>query len=244
MTPIRHYKGNDVDMLTACSTIAGSFAANITELETVRTDWSASYATDLSARIVNITTTYLGLDSRKDQRQATANLVSLQAPAKRDLTFFKAQIDTDFKKEPARHDEILRVLGFASYYKDAIKDKQEPMAQLLYAFKTNMTDALKTEISGKGLSIELINRIMTYADGFMAANVSQEQAKGNSQELKAGAIEAFNAIYDEVIAICKIAASYYRYEPLKKALFSFAKVQASQGTGRRGTITEPTPQPV
>lgn len=244
MKKTRNYQGKDVDMLTACRTIAGSFAANITELSTIRTGWTADYSSGLITRIDNIISTYLGLDARHNQRQATAAVIALQVPAQRDLTFFKAQVDSDFKKEPLRHDEILRTLGFTSYYKDVSKGNQESMVQLLYFFKTNMTDALKTEITGKGMSIELINRILTYAEAFMQANTIQEQSKDSSIELKAGAIEAFNETYDEMIAICKIAASYYRFEPLKKELFTFTRVQANQGGGTSNRVPEPAPTPV
>ncbi|NOU46927.1 MAG: hypothetical protein HOO86_07690 [Bacteroidales bacterium] len=244
MKKTRNYQGKDVDMLTACRTIAGSFAANITELSTIRTGWTAAYSSGLITRIDTTITDYLGLDARHDQREATAGVIALQVPAQRDLTFFKAQVDSDFKKELLRHDEILRTLGFTSYYKDVSKGNQESMVQLLYFFKTNMTDALKTEITGKGMSIELINRILTYAEAFMQANTTQEQTKDSSIELKAGAIEAFNETYDEMIAICKIAASYYRFEPLKKDLFTFTRVQANQGGSTSNRVPEPTPTPV
>jgi hypothetical protein len=244
MSKKRNYQGKDVDMLTACRTIAGSFTANITELSAIRTGWTVAYSSGLTTRIDDIISTYLGLDARHDQRQATAGVIAIQGPAHRDLTFFKTQVDTDFKKEPLRHDEILRTLGFTSYYKDVSKGNQEALVQLLYFFKTNMTDALKTEITGKGMSIELINRIMGFAEVFLQANTTQEQSKGSSLELKAGAIEAFNETYNEMIAICKIAASYYRFEPLKKALFTFAQVQANQGGGTSNRVPEPAPTPV
>ena len=48
----------------------------------------------------------------------------------------------------------------------------------------------------------------------------------------------FNAIYDEIIGICKKASNYYRYEPVKKEQFTFAKALSNLGTPAKAQVKE------
>lgn len=223
----RTYTSKDVDMLMASKTIAENFLANISELETLRTNWSEEYARGLISRIDSTMDAWLGTDAKKGLRQATAELGRIQAPAKRDISFFKTQIDEDFKKDPKRRDEILKKLGFTSLLRDVQKGRQEALVQLLFTFKRNMHDALKNEITANGMDPSLIDRISDYAEKFSLANVTQEVLKLTTREITKELRTAFNDIYEEIIGICKKASHYYRYEPLKREQFTFAKVRSN-----------------
>lgn len=221
------YSFRDVDMLMASKTIAENFLANISELAALRTNWSEEYARDLIQRIDTSMDSWLGTDAKKDLRQATAELGKIQAPAKRDLSFFKTQIDEDFKKDPKRRDEILKKLGFNTLLKKVQMRDQEALIQLLFSMKKNMSDSLKNEITAKGMDPGLIDRILAYAEEFSQANTRQEVLKLTTKEITKELRLAFNDIYDEIIGICKKASHYYQYEPLKKEQFTFAKVKSN-----------------
>lgn len=233
MTKNRNYNYKDVDMLMASKTLAESFKANISELATTRTDWSEQYANELISRIDKAIETYLGVDAKKNLRDSTTALVSIQIPAKRDLSFFKTQIDDDFKKESSKRNEILKSLGFAKNLRGVQNGNQESLIQLLYAFKTNMTDTLRQEIVAKGLSTTLIDNIIGYADTFKQANITQETFKESTKEISQEVADSFNGIYDEIIGICKKASNYYQYEPLKKEQFTFSKVIDNLGAAKK-----------
>ena len=233
-----NYKCKDVDMMVTIKTIAETFRRYNSELSPVRTDWTSEYADSLNTRIDNALRTHLGIDSKKDLRSATKIVESLQFPAKRDLSFFKIQIEDDFKKDPTKRTEILKTLGFAAFLKGVQKNDQESLIQLLYAFKTNMTPELNAEITAKGLSPALIVKITGYADTFTDANVTQESFKGSTKEITQEVIDVFNSIYDEVIGICKKASKYYQYEPLKKEQFTFSKVLSNLGHAPKPPVIE------
>lgn len=242
MTKNRSYNCKDVEMLMASKTIAESFKTNISELSTTRTDWTEQYANDLGNKIDDAIESYLGIDAKKSLRDATSSLIAIQVPAKRDVSFFKTQIDDDFKKETAQRDEILKTLGFTKHLRDVQKDNQEALIQLLYQFKTNMTETLRQEITAKGINPSLLDNIIGYADNFKQANVSQEALKGASKEITKELADAFELIYDEIIGICKKASSYYQYEPLKKEQFTFAKVLSNLGKAAKASETETSPE--
>jgi len=238
MAKNRNYSCKDVDMLMASKTIAESFKTNISELSTTRTDWTEQYATGLITRIDNAIETHLGIDAKKDLRNSTATLASIQVPAKRDVSYFKTQIEEDFKKETSKRDEILKTLGFAKHLRGVQKGNQESLIQLLYQFKTNLTDTLRQEITAKGMNVALIDNIIGYADTFKQANVTQETFKGSTKEITQEVTDVFNTIYDEIIGICKKASNYYQYESLKKEQFTFAKALSNLGAAAKVAGTE------
>jgi hypothetical protein len=164
-------------------------------------------------------------------------------PARRDLSFFKLQIDDDFKKDPQKRDELLKTLGFTRFLKDVQKKNQEAIIQLLYMFKTNMTENLKQEITVKGINPALIDNIMAYAETVKQANVAQETNKSAKKEITKEVRDAFNTIYDEIIGICKKASKYYQYEPLKKELFTYSRIIGNLGTAHK-VSEKPEAEPV
>jgi len=228
----RKYSCKDVDMLLTSKTIAGNFKSNISELASVRNDWTEEYATNLVLRIDQTIETHLGIDVKKGLRDATSGLSTIQVSAKRDLSFFKTQIDEDFKAEPATRDEILNTLGFSKHLRDVQKGNQESLVQILYAFKNNMTDSLQNQITAKGLSAALIGNIVGYAIAFMDANSSQESLKLSTKEITKEVVDVFNGIYDEIIGICKKVSNYYQHDAVKKEQFTFSKVIGNLGSAR------------
>jgi hypothetical protein len=241
MAKNRNYSYKDVDMLMASKTIAESFRANIAELSATRTVWTEQYANDLIARIDTGIGNCLGVDAKKDLRGATAALVTIQAPARRDIAFLKTQIDEDFKKDPTRRNEILNTLGFTRYLRGVQDGNQESLVQLLQAFKTNMTATLRSEITAKGINPSLIDKITGYTETYRQANVAQETLKGSTKEITLDVAGTFNTIYDEIIGICKIASGYYQYEPLKKEQFTFRKVIANLGAAKKAASSPSQP---
>ena len=232
MAQNRNYSYKDVDMLLTSKTIAGNLKSNISELSAVRNDWTVEYATNLVLRIDQTIETHLGVDVKKGLRDATSGVSSIQVPAKRDLSFFKTQIDEDFKAEPATRDEIVNTLGFSKHLRNVQKGNQESMMQLLYAFKNNMTDSLRNQITAKGISDTLIGNIIGYATVFSDANSSQEVLKLSTKEITKEVVDVFNGIYNEIIGICKKVSSYYQYDAIKKEQFTFSKVINNLGSAR------------
>ena len=181
---------------------------------------------------------YLGVSPKITLKQASLNLTTIQVAARKDVTFFKTQIDQDFKNDRTRRDMILKALGYKTYLKKMQRNNQEAMIRLLYAFRTNMTDELRQKITANGMNPALIDNITGYADTFSQANFSQESLKETTKEITQEAIDVFNAIYSEIIAFCRIASYYYQHEPLKKEQFTFSKIVSNLHTIRKTVAAE------
>jgi hypothetical protein len=230
MANTRTYKVKDVEMLLASKTITQTLGDNLADLSIARSNWSETYVSELSTKIDDAIENYLGLDKKKELRDATGKLATIQVPALRDLSFLKTQLEVDFGNEAK---EIKKKLGYDKNLRNVQKGDQEALIQLLYTFKKGMTGDLKTSIVNKGTNVALIDRIIGYADQLKEANVTQETLKETSKEVSGEAVNIFNGIYDEIIGICKIAANYYQYDELKKDQFTFSKVVANMNATRK-----------
>jgi hypothetical protein len=235
MAQNRNFNYKDVDMLLASKTVSESFKLNIADLSVIRTNWDVDYSNQLCERIDLAIENYLGLDKKKELRSATSKLAAIQMPALRDISFLKTQLEVDFNDNKVLLKEILKTLGFTDYLKKAQKKDQESLIQLLYKIKLNLTDSVKTAIVEKGLSPDLLDKIIGYANELKAANISQETLKEVTKSTSNEAVMEFNSIYNEIIGICKIASNYYQFDELHKDMFTFSKVIANMNAAKKMT---------
>lgn len=229
----RCYNSKDVEMLMAAKTVAHSFNENMHELANARTNWSPEYGQDLQARITQAFETHLGHDRKKGLREATEKLRNIHEPAMRDLAFLKAQVEVDFGMESKG---ILKDLGLKPSLRESRLNNQESMIEVLHAMRKGLQSGLRQRILEKGTDASLLDRIEGYCSQILEANVVQEGMKESSREITAEAIGVFNAIYNEIIGICKIAAKYYQTEPLRRDRFTYAKVLANMKASNTALI--------
>lgn len=137
-------------------------------------------------------------------------------------------LNVQLSVEYATDKESLKIvsdtLGMTAWYKQAQNKNQEALISLLYMFKTNLSDELKTEIIAKGIPQSLLESITGYANTLKQANITQELAKGNSKEISHEGQDELNAIYQKVIGVAKIASRFFVDNKVKKELFSYSKI--------------------
>jgi hypothetical protein len=239
MKTIRPYKGKDVEMLTTCATIIENAMANVEFLNSKRTSWTPEFFTQIKEHIDNAFSNYLGIDNASQMREATRTVINIQSNSLNSLAELKVQIEEDFKSDKARRDEILRLLGYAAYYKMAQNRDQEALIQLLYQFKTSLITDLRIEITQKGTSSILLDHICSYADELSQANITQEMLKGTKKSVTEEAVTEFVGIYNDVISIARIARNFYKGNPVKQDLFSYAKILKKLNAADRTANQEP-----
>ena len=220
---IRIYSYKDVVMLMAAKTILQSLLNCQGELMMARSKWTMTYVIELIVKVDAALENFLGLDTKQSLRHATKLLKEIKEPVIRDLGFIKTQIDADFGTYA---DEMLKMLGLNQPIQHL---DQESLIELLYSFKKGMTFDLRYNITEKGTDPILIDTIIGYATQLQEANLNQEGLKTATKEVTEEAVDAFNQIYSELIAICKIASKFYQEQPLKKDQFSFRKVVKNMG---------------
>jgi hypothetical protein len=234
-TPKTKYNVKTVDFLIASDTIINSAIANQPFLATKRSPWTVSYFQDIKTEIENAIQTYLGIDNAKQLRDASQKVYAIVTPANTILAEVKVQIEEDFKDTPTQKTEILNTLGYTTYFVSARRGDQEGLINLLYQFKTNLTPQLATTIVNKGTAQASLDQIIDYADQLKNANVTQESAKGTRKEITAEAIAEFNAIYDKIISIARIATKFYKDNKPLADQFSFTKVAKNINNTKKPT---------
>jgi hypothetical protein len=227
----KKYRIKNVDMLVAASTILESAIKNKTALQQKRSTWRDPFFDDLKTRIDMAIQTYLGFDTAKELRQASMAINEISKDALQKLAEFKVQVMEDFKEEALRRDEIIKQLGFIGNLEKARQGDQEALITLLYQFKTNIPP-IQAEIVGRGTSPELITAITGYADRMKTANVSQEFTKGTKKEVTEEAQKEFNDIYNSIISITRIAATFFKEAGPLKDQFNFSKVSKAMNVSK------------
>lgn len=231
----RTYKGKDVEMLTAGSTIIGHAIDNKTFLIGKRATWKDPFFAGIKTRIDTAFSTHLGVDGAKQMREATQLIKGLQTITLPLLAEFKVQIDVDFKNP--RRTEILTQLGFTEHLKAVQKSDQEALVELLFKFKSNMTPALQAEIVVKGTDKATIEAITEAAATIKDSNISQEAFKGGRKTITSEGITEFNTIYEQIMSIAKISAKFFKDEKPKADVFNYTKAIKAQNA-------PPKPKPV
>lgn len=237
MKTLRNYKGKDVEMLIAVDTITDAAIANQDFLVSKRSNWKDPYLPNLKIAINKAIQDHLGQDNARELRNATLDVLALQSAALKDLAEVKVQIEADFDNNPTLKKEILNTLGFTPFYSKTKNKDQEALISLLYQFKTNLTPDLKAQIINKGTAEEQLDKITNYAEELKSKNVLQEGKKGTKKEITEEAIIAFNAVYNEAIAVAKISAKFFKDRPTIQEQFSYTKVKNNLNN------TKPKPEP-
>ena len=223
----RSYSGKDVDMLITIDTIMNAAVEHQEFLQSKRATWKDPYFPNIIKDIDTTIQTHLGKDNARQLRATTQAVRAIQTPALEHLAEFKVPIEADFQDNKTQRDEILNTLGFKAYNADAKKLDQEALINLLFQFRTNMTEELKETITNKGTATDLIDKITSYTDELRNANVIQEGRKGTKKEVTQEAIIDFNDVYKKAIAVSKIAANFFKDNKAVQDQFSFTKVRNS-----------------
>jgi hypothetical protein len=213
------FKGRAADMLAVSRTITEHAKADEEFLSSKRPLWAAPFFDNHLVRINLAFTDIFGGNNVFVQRQTTLLLNKISHGALEDLSDFKVQVIQDFKKDTLRRSEILKMLGLPLLYR--AERSQETFIQLLYQFKTNLTDSLRNEIIDKGIAPPIIDRIIAYADRLLRANVTRELLKGSSM-LSSQSMDVLNDIYSDTIAIAIIARRFFKGNQFMRDIYSYA----------------------
>ncbi|AWG25247.1 hypothetical protein [Flavobacterium kingsejongi] len=220
---LRKYHCKDVDLLVASAIVLENAMTHKTTLQSRRSNWADPFFDDLLAEVDLAMQSLLGVDSAKNLRAATTEIRRLQEDSLRILALVKVQLDVDFKPDPLRRRALLKELGFGNL-RQARNGSQEALIQLLHQFRLTLTPALQQEIVAKGTAADLLETLGQNADALVAQNILQETHKGFRIAQTAERTAAFNALYEKIIGICKVAHAFFKGNRVVQQQFSFSKI--------------------
>lgn len=223
------FPGKTVNFVLASNVVARIFLENISELNAVKTTWTPQYAEEFEARANRIAGEYLGVNNRNQLFKITQVLNSSITTVKDDLITLRKHIEADFKRTP-EYDIIMTDLGLKN---NTVKNlTQSELIALALNIKRTLTPELITKITSKGMPATLPQRIADNAATITDYNNQQEKLKNSTKEVTGAMLTELNALYEEIINICKLASDFYKKDPVKKSLFTFSKILKNQGESR------------
>ena len=140
------------------------------------------------------------------------------------LTTFEIQLEVDFEDEPKTLKKFEDKLGFTRLYEAVRSGSQEAVVELLTTFKQNMKPDIRTKIEAAGTDGASIDELIEMRDQPNNLNIRQESLKGSTTKDTALNAEELNAIYKQVIGICKIAPRLLPDVPTASEDFSFNRI--------------------
>lgn len=237
MSVSRKFPGTSTEMLISASSISQAAITHQVALTANRPIWTLAYFQAFQTRIDTAVSTYLGVDNAATLRAQTSVVLDVFKSAYANISTIKLEIEEGFKDNKPRKQEILNTLGYNLYWIKSQKGKdQEALISLLFAFKQNLTPAIQAEITAKGSLPATLTAITDAAQALMDANVSQESIKQSKKALTDTATIEFNAIYDELISICKLARRYLKDLSGVPDQFSYSKAIAALNSGTITTL--------
>ena len=236
ITEKRVFSGGDASMLTACAVIMGAATTHKTFLYTKRSNWNDAFFKTIVDSIKDAFKNILGIDGLGDQTKASKALYMAMEEVVPKLRSFKNAVEIDFEDDN-REQEILNSLGFKLWRK-VDKGNQEALVELLATFTSNMTAALKTEITAAGTDASYITDIISYADVIRDKNIAQEGKQEDKKTITNDGIIKLNKIYNDVMKVAKHSANLFNEakDPVSAEKFNYSKTLAT--LSNNGIVTK------
>ncbi len=197
--------------------------------------WTEQYFAELKERVAAAARNIIGANSITALKTATTAVKQQSATYRKDLSLIALQITEDYRKEPARRDELLSSLGIGLHPYEAVHTgDQEALSTVLFRFGKGLTEEVKKELTGKGIGAVRLNRLQEAAVAFQKANSGQEGAKSTRPVLTGTAITTLNDLYADVMSVAKIAARLFSENKPLKARFVYSKILKGINSYRTG----------
>jgi hypothetical protein len=182
--------------------------------------------------------TYLGLDSKKELREASKLIAGIQVGVLKDLSFLKVQIEEDFALDKIRINTLLNTLGYTAHWLAVRQNNQQALIQLLYKYYQGLTPAVKEKLVNKEISSSLVDQIAGYAEVLRQSNINQEMIKGVNKPIAEAGNQDFNALYDQIMSICQICSKLFEDNAQIRSKFVFSLIVKSISTQRKADMVE------
>ncbi len=202
-------------------------------------EMTAGYGQGLETRInqaiISFTT-----DKRLEQKAATRDIKAIVADGKIKLSDLFTDISVVYRNDKPRVAILKNELGYTQFNKKASINVQEAIIQYLFTFADNLP-TFRAELVGKKIDAARLDAIAQLAEECKNANVTQELSKSKSKRLTAEQQTEMNALYTEVMAICRLGKSIFRKDKEKWQLFNFRALVRAFGGARTKKEEENVP---
>ena len=183
-----------------------------------------AFETEIDNALANL----VGVDKLEKLRNATLEVNEMVKKGLTYLKMVKELIEINFEDEAP---ELLKHHGFATYYSDVSKEKQEPTISLL-SIVARGADGLKKKFKAASLPVGYFDKIKTLAIKLPEAETTQEQQKSASKPLTEGQNKKLNSIYDRAMKLCKLGRFTFRNDETRQQRYVFKNLVSNKRSTR------------
>jgi hypothetical protein len=237
----KNYRYSNFVMLQASLIICGFFLELIDRFKEYNMLYTSEYGSLLKKRIeagINL----VAVDIRSTQRNATRTVVEIVDDARGKLVSFFTSLTNAYRNDKTMLATLKRTLGYDAFMKKMQNYNQEAAIQFVNAFTVNILQ-YRDDIIAKGIPAIRMDEISGFGKELLDANVAQESEKEKSIQLTAEQQTEFNAIYTEVIAICKEGQNIFKSDAAMRSRFVFDTIVAGFGGTRNSDEPEEDDEP-
>lgn len=236
----RIYRGSDVNMLTALAVLMLAAIEYQPELSSEDTTITPESLAELQARINLITQKHLGKDVARLTRSATDVVLDIFEEAYPYVISAKSFIERKSRRNPEKGLELTTKLGLSTYMEDVQNGDQEAFVAMLFQFRENSTEDVKTALLELGFPQPKLDIIFSFADSLNKANITQESLKKSQLQLTDEAISDFNELYLDVTDVAGAGKQYFRDQPQIAERFNYTGIIRTMNN-KRSTNNDETP---
>lgn len=220
----RKYRGKDIEMLLALLILIGYIKERQKELGGYLTTLTLDAIIDLEKRVNRCLDVDLNVKNGLKLAGLTRRVNEIYDLAEGQLGILESLIDMKFKTDPYFVKDMKLKFGFTEHLKRVREqDDQEALINLLLNFKASYPEYDKA-FTNKGINPTIAETLVTCATKLKEADVEQEQLKENTPALNQEKVIHFNAIYEEVMDLCRFAKRVYHDQPNVKKKFAYTSV--------------------
>ena len=226
----KNYRYSNFVMLQASLIICGFFLELIDMFKEYNMLYTSEYGSLLKKRI-EAGISLVAVDIRSAQRNATRTVVEIVDDARGKLVSFFTSLANAYRNDKTMLAALKRTLGYDAFMKKTREYNQEAAIQFVNAFTANILQ-YRDAIIAQGIPAIRMDEISGFGKELLDANVAQESEKEKSIQLTAAQQTEFNAIYTEVIAICKEGQNIFKSDAAMRSRFVFDTIVAGFGGTR------------
>lgn len=224
----RNYRCKDREVIILSLEACESFRLYKEKIVQVQKKWGETFIDDFEKEIKQVSTNFLGKTPQVLREEATQHLDELIDTICDEISTFKVQLKINYDNHPNRLSNLLDKMGFTAHKGDLHRRTQQGVFEFVEKFKGVIHNpADYKDLLSMGMSEELMMAIDKIGDSILATNVKQEGLKYTVKSLSAEGVKAFNTIYKQTIAICKLGAVIYADDPIIKSRFTFSHLLAN-----------------
>ncbi len=184
--------------------------------------WNKEYCGDLKLKIRTASSNNLGVDYVQMMENTTDTVEAIMEKSKYYLKGIRKQVKYYFNGD----ERMMSDLGFGYVWTLANESNdQEAMLEVLETYRRNIKEYVP-RFMNHGVPEATLLMVAEFYDELNNANNKQEYIKSNKVVLREEGQKELNAIYAEVIHICKLGQIIFQDNPAVCDKFTFSKILA------------------